>query len=101
MVDSNATISLSHQCSLLKVGRTSIYYQPRISEAKLELMRQIDELYTEDPTRGTRRMCAALRRRGVEIGRGKARKLMELLGLAAIYRKPSLSKAAPEVVDFF
>jgi len=95
MVDSKCSISISRQCSLLQVGRTSIYYQPRISAAKLELMRQIDELYTEDPTRGTRRICAALRKKSVMIGRGKARKLMELLGIAAIYRKPSLSKAAP------
>ena len=96
MVDSECSLSLSRQCSLLQVGRTSIYYKPHIPEAKLELLRQIDELYTEDPTRGTRRMCAALQRQGIKIGRGKARRLMELLGIAAIYRKPNLSKAAPE-----
>lgn len=95
MVDTGCSISLSRQCLLLMVGRTSIYYRPFISASKLELMRQIDELYTEDPTRGTRRICAALRNKGVEIGRGKARKLMALLGIAAIYRKPNLSKAAP------
>lgn len=71
MVDSECSLSLSRQCSLLQVGRTSIYYKPHIPEAKLELLRQIDELYTEDPTRGTRRMCAALQRQGIKIGRGK------------------------------
>jgi putative transposase len=96
MVDSNTNISLTRQCSLLMVGRTSIYYKPFISEATLELVRHIDELYTEDPTRGTRRMCAALQRQGIKIGRRKARSLMALLGIAAIYRKPNLSKAAPE-----
>jgi len=95
MVDSDCAMSLSRQCSLLHVSRTSIYYQPHISEAKHELMRQIDELYTEDPTRGTRRICAALQKKSIEIGRLKARKLMALLGIAAIYRKPNLSKAAP------
>lgn len=95
MINSKHSISLTRQCSLLAIGRTSIYYRPQISESKLELLRQVDELYTEDPTRGTRRICAALRRRGVEIGRGKARKLMELLGIGAIYCKPNLSKAAP------
>lgn len=95
MIDSKYSINLSRQCSLLTIGRTSIYYRPQISESKLELLRQVDELYTEDPTRGTRRICAALRRKGVEIGRGKARKMMELLGIAAIYCKPNLSKPAP------
>jgi putative transposase len=93
MVDSTTTLSLSRQCRLLQIGRTSIYYYPCISEAKQALMRQVDELYTEDPTRGTRRICAALQRRGVKIARGKARKIMQMLGLAGIYRKPNLSKA--------
>ena len=96
LVDSKYSMSLTRQCSLLMIGRTSIYYHPQLSESKLELLRQVDELYTEDPTRGTRRICAALRRRSVEIGRGKVRKLMELLGIAAIYCKPNLSKAAPD-----
>ena len=61
----------------------------------MELMRYVDELYTEVPTRGTRWMCSALLRRGIAIGRGKARKLMQLLGISAIYYMPNLSKSAP------
>lgn len=95
MINPNLDLKLARQCRLLSIGRTSIYYHPCISEGNKELMRHIDELYTEDPTRGTRRMCAALRRRGIEIGRGKARKIMQLLGIAAIYRKPNLSKPCP------
>jgi putative transposase len=95
MADSNLSMSLSRQCRLLSIGRTSMYYHPGVSEAKLELLRLVDELYTEDPTRGTRRICAVLRKRGVEIGRGKARRLMNMLGIAAIYCKPSLSLSAP------
>lgn len=95
MINPNLELKLSRQCRLLSICRTSIYYRPSLSEAKIELMRHVDELYTEDPTRGTRRMCAALLRRGITIGRGKARKIMQLLGIAAIYRKPNLSKPAP------
>ena len=95
MITPNLELKLARQCRLLSIGRTSIYYHPYISEAKMRLMRHVDELYTEDPTRGTRRMCAALHKRGVEIGRGKARKIMQLLGIAAIYRKPNLSKPCP------
>jgi putative transposase len=88
---------LSRQCRLLGIGRTSIYYHPFISKQKLELMRLIDEIYTEDPTRGTRRISMVLKRKhGLDVGRGKVRKLMSKLGLCAIYPKPDLSRPHPE-----
>jgi putative transposase len=40
-------------------------------------------------------MCAALRNAGVKIGRYKVRRLMEKMGLEAIYRKPKLSAPHP------
>jgi len=95
MVDENNKLSIARQCEMLNVGRTAYYYRPEISKANLELMRQIDELFTEDPSRGTRRISAALRRRGVNIGRGKVRRLMDRVGLSAIYCKPNLSRYAP------
>jgi len=88
-------MNLSRQCRLLSIGRTSRYYHPLVSQAKLDLMRQIDEIFTEDPTRGTRRICAVLKRLGVHIGRGKTRRLMDKMGLSAIYCKPNLSEPSP------
>ena len=92
MVDKTYDMPLCHQCELLNVTRSSLYYQPQISETKLELMRRIDELYTEDPTRGTRRISNALRKRySLKAGRGKVRRLMHMMGIGAIYPKKLLS----------
>jgi putative transposase len=96
MIERNGELSLSRQCRLLLIGRTSCYYKPCISKADLELMRQIDELFTEDPTRGTRRICAVLKKRNVNVGRGKIRRLMRKMGLVAVYCKPDLSKPNPD-----
>jgi putative transposase len=94
MINKREGISLSRQCALLNIGRTSLYYHPRLSPLKLELMNRIDELYTEDPTRGTRRISNALRKRfSLTAGRGKVRKLMGLLGIGAIYPVKRLSIA--------
>ena len=95
MVDEDDPLNVSHQCQLLNIGRTAYYYRPVISKSTLDLMRQIDEIFTEDPTRGTRRICAVLRKRGVNIGRGKVRWLLNRMGLSAIYCKPNLSKFTP------
>jgi len=95
MVDEADTLSISRQCQILNIGRTAYYYRPEISKVNLELMRLIDELFTEDPSRGTRRIRAALRRRAVYIGRSKVRRLMDRMGLSAIYCRVNLSKSAP------
>ncbi len=92
MIDNQDDISVSHQCELLSVTRTSIYYHPKISPTNILLMHRIDELYTEDPTRGTRRISNALRKRfNLHAGRGKVRRLMERIGISAIYPKKRLS----------
>ena len=94
MVDRTADMTILHQCELLDVGRTLLYYRPKISEKNLELMRRIDELYTEDPTRGTRRLSNALRKRfSLSAGRGKVRRLMQVMGIGAIYPVKQLSIA--------
>lgn len=92
MVNKNEPISLVRQCKLLSIGRTSLYYRPEVSQRNIELMHRIDELYTENPTRGTRRLSSCLRKRfGLNAGRGKVRRLMDRMGIGAIYPKKRLS----------
>jgi putative transposase len=89
----NKSLTLTRQCALLSITRTSIYYTPQTSERNKLLMDRIDELFTEDPTRGTRRLRAALRRQyGIEVGRSKIRSLMARMGLHAIYRVLNTSR---------
>jgi len=45
-----AGLSVTRQCQLLAVPRSSVYPRPRdVAKADLELMRQIDELYLKWP----------------------------------------------------
>ncbi len=85
--------TLTKQCALLSIGRTSIYYTPQTSPMNKLLMDRIDELFTEDPARGTRRLQAALKRQfSLDVGRSKIRGLMARMGLRAIYRIVNTSK---------
>lgn len=59
-------------------------------------MRLIDEEYTRHPVNGRRRMTAYLKRLGHQVNSKRVRRLMELMGLEAIYPKPNLSKRHPE-----
>ena len=85
-------LSVSRQCRLLAVGRSSLYDTTRgESEETLALMRRIDALFLKHPLYGARQMVRHLRREGVRIGRRRAGRLMRRLGLQAIYRAPRLS----------
>ncbi len=76
--------SLSRQCRLLSISRSSFYYAPQgESPDNLALMRRIDELFLKYPFYGSRQMARQLRRDGVRVGRHRVRRLMRLMGLEA------------------
>jgi putative transposase len=59
-------------------------------------MHLLDELYTETPFYGSRRMRAMLLKMGYSVNRKRIQRLMRLMGLEAIYPKPNLSKPHPD-----
>ncbi len=90
-------LSVVAQCQLLRIARSTLYYQPApVSADDLALMRRMDELYLTWPFYGSRRMVAVLRREGWVVNRKRVRRLMRLMGLEAIYQKPNTSKAHPD-----
>ena len=89
-------LSLSRQCRLLSISRSSFYYTAKgESPENLALMRRIDELYLKHPFYGSRQMARQLRRDGVCAGRHRVRRLMRLMGLEAIYQAPRTSAPHP------
>ncbi len=90
-------LSLSRRCRLLQISRSSLYYRPQGESAEtLSLMREIDELHTAHPFYGSRQMVRHLRRQGIRVGRHRVRRLMRLMGIAAIYQSPRTSAPGPE-----
>jgi putative transposase len=90
-------LSLVRQSSLLGISRSSLYYQPvPASGEDLELMALMDRQYLKTPFYGSRKMAAWLRAQGHQVNRKRVRRLMQVMGLEAIYRRPNTSKPAPE-----
>ncbi len=98
MIDrEHSRLSLSRQCRLLGVSRSALYYEAvGESAATLNLMGRIDKLYMDYPFYGSRQMVRHLARDGMLVGRHRVRRLMGLLGLAAIYRKPRTTVPNPD-----
>jgi putative transposase len=88
-------LSVSKQCSLLSISRSSFYYEPKgESEMNLDLMRLIDKQFLETPFYGVRQMTWHLRNDDHLVNEKRIRRLMRLMGLMPIYQKPNTSKAA-------
>lgn len=78
------------------IARSTWYYQPvGESELNLQIMRLLDEQYTRTPFYGSRRMAAWLAKNGHNVDRKRVGRLMDKMGLVAIYPKPRLSQSAP------
>ena len=84
----NPIISIVRQTELLAISRSRIYYQPVIDEEDIRAMHAIDEIYTDRPFYGSRRMRHELKDEyRISIGRHHIRRLMGLMGLEAVYPK--------------
>ena len=90
-------LSITTPCELLKISRSSWYYEALgESPLNLTLMRLIDEEFLEDPSLGARQMARIIRRKGYWVNRKRVRRLMQKMGLMAIYQKPRTSEPHPE-----
>jgi len=86
-------ISIRRQCELLGVNRSGLYYEPvGESEENLLLMRLLDEQYTRAPFYGSRKMTEWLATKGYEVNRKRVSRLMDLMGIEAVYPKRKLSQ---------
>jgi putative transposase len=97
VVATDPNFSIARQCALLKVARSTLYYQPAsVSAEDLGLMRRMDEIWLKWPFYGSRRLVAELRGEGFEVGRRHVRRLMRLMGIEAIDQKPNTNGKHPD-----
>nr|WP_246740234.1 IS3 family transposase [Bradyrhizobium sp. LCT2] len=96
MIDRGHDLSIVRQAKVLKLARSTVYYEPRpVSAEDLALMRRLDELHLDYPFAGARMLRSLLRREGVYAGRRHIATLMKRMGIEAVYRRPNTSKPAP------
>ena len=86
-------LPITVQAELLSLNRSSLYYEATPpSENEICLKHAIDQIYTDNPFFGSRRITAVLNRSGIAASRPTVQKYMREMGICAIYPKPNLSK---------
>jgi putative transposase len=98
LIEANGcALSVREQCELIGLNRSSYYYEVvEVSAHQLKLLNRIDELFTQRPFLGSRKLSFLLNEEGFLVGRDKVRSAMKQLGLVAVYPKPRLSGSHPE-----
>jgi putative transposase len=88
LVESKLTtnISMTRQAKLIELNRSALYYKPvGFNNMDLQILNQIDEIYTENPEYGYRMIHQQLKEDGYRIGNNRVLKYMGMLGIQALY----------------
>ena len=91
LLDTKLKISLNKQCELLQVNKSSLYYvpiKPFSTKSGISLLDAINNIYSDFPSYGYRRITKQLQRDGYNVGKKLVKKAMRYMG----YKSP-ISKA--------
>lgn len=89
----NKKIPVKRQCELLGINKSTYYYKSvPISKNDIRVMNRIDEIYTDQPYYGYRKITAQLHRENIKVNHKKVLKLMRIMNIQAIVPKKNTSK---------
>jgi putative transposase len=84
---------VQRQCELVGISRSAYYYEPCAETGEnLRLMRRLDELHLLRPVYGSRRLTVLLRREGWGVNRKRVVRLLEVMGVQAVFPRRRLSQ---------
>lgn len=97
-------LPVTRQCELLALPRSTVYYErgSAVSAEDLMLMRTLDELHLRYPFMGSRRLRDELAKRGRIVNRKRVQRLMQIMGLEALYprKRTSIPNRAHRVFPY-
>ncbi len=93
LVSRRSSMSTRHQCRLLSLNRSNLYYRPLGENLEnLKLMRLMDEHAMNEPAEGIKSMQFMLLGKGYHVNYKRVRRLLRKMGHQTIYPKKNLSK---------
>lgn len=91
-----AIISLTRQCELLGINRTSLYYEKTIKQLDKAVLDRIDEIFTDHPYYGYRRLYYSLLFDDFTVNPKMVLKYMRILGIQALYPRKKRFTTVPD-----
>lgn len=89
-------LSKQGQCRLVKLNRSSAYYNPRgMNQDNKKILQKIHDIYIDHPDYGYRYIHQKLLEDNVMIGKDRVLKYMRIMNIQAIYPKPKKCTSTP------
>jgi len=98
-VDTKHKLSLNKQCEILHIAKSTLYYEAVkrfSSEWDIKFLNVLNEIHSDFPYYGTRRLVTALENEGYWVGRKLIKSAMEYMGIRALYPKHGTTQAYKE-----
>jgi putative transposase len=76
MIDIEGKMSVRHQCELLSLCRSGLFYETKMKQRDEETLRKINEIWLESPFYGYRKIPHELRRRGYNVNMKRIQRIM-------------------------
>ena len=99
LIDAKHNLSQNKQCKLLHVSKGTLYYspvKPFSKNGELRMLDAINNIYSDFPSYGHRRIHKQLQRDGYNVGKKLVKKAMKYMGIEALYPKPKTTTANKE-----
>ena len=95
------TLSISAQCQILGLSRSSFYYSHCTESAEnLQIMEWLDKQYLETPFFGTRKLLNELLKLGFVLNIKKLMRLMKIQGWQTLYPVPKTTVIDPTKYEY-
>jgi putative transposase len=77
-------LSVNHQCQLLGINRSGLYYKPRVNRAKQTIKSHITKVFEQIPIYGEKKVHKQLLEDGIKVSLNTVARYRQELGLKAV-----------------
>jgi len=92
---SPASISINHQCRLLGINRSGLYYKPRVNHAKQTIKNHITKVFEQIPIYGEKKVHQQLLEDGIKVSLNTVARYRQELGLKAVLAVKQVNTTIP------
>ena len=89
------SLSVNHQCQLLGINRSGLYYQPRINHAKQTIKNHITRVFEQIPIYGEKKVHQQLLEDGIKVSLNTVARYRQELGLKAVLAVKQVNTTIP------
>jgi putative transposase len=89
------SLSVNHQCQLLGINRSGLYYKPRVNHAKQTIKSHITKVFEQIPIYGEKKVHQQLLEDGVKVSLNTVARYRQELGLKAVLAVKQVNTTMP------